>query len=218
MKKQTIPNRTESKNLIPFNTVGSFLTAGLLLFGVASCDSGERQAETEDNTLATEEAYDDGLEYESTQDNEQVTNTDTDGFDRWDENTDRQWDQDEFNTRMNDRGEFNEWDTDRDGSLNENEFNEGSRYLQDNQANTQNNTETTGTSGTNTSSNLGTFDDWDQNGDDVITEEEFNNARFNSLDTNRDGSLSTDEYNNGSNQINQNTEMNTDTTGTGGGY
>jgi hypothetical protein len=215
MKKQTITNRTENKNLVPFNTVGSFLTAGLLLFGAASCDSGERQTETEDNTLATEETYDNGLGYEGTQDNEPVTNTDTEDFDRWDANTDRQWDQDEFNTRMNDSGEFNEWDTDRDGSLNENEFNEGSRYLQDNQANTRDNTEITGT---NTNSNLGAFDDWDQNGDDVITEEEFNNARFNSMDTNRDGSLSTDEYNNENNQMNQGSETNTDTTGTGGGY
>jgi hypothetical protein len=212
MKKLTETNNKENKNL-RLNTFGSLLTAGLLLFGAASCDSGERRTETEDNTLATEEEYDNGLGYEGIQDNEPVTNTDTEDFDRWDANTDRQWDQDEFNTRMNDTGEFNEWDADRDGSLNEGEFNEGSRYMMENQTNTQNNTKTTGTTST-----LGTFDDWDENGDDVITEEEFNNARFNSMDTNRDGSLSTDEYNTGNNQMNRGTGTNTDTTGSGGSF
>lgn len=203
-------NKSENKYLFSFNTFGSFLTAVLLLFGAASCNNGERGAE--DNTLATEQEYNEEPEYENTRENERVTNTETDNFDRWDTNTDRQMDRDEFTNRMNDTGTFYEWDTDQDRTINEDEYERSSRYLQDNRMDTQNNT--TGTRGTAT--NIGTFDELDRNGDGVITEEEFNEAAFNNMDTNRDGTLNNNEYNRGrGNEMNRGT---TDETGdrTGG--
>lgn len=215
MKKLT---ENKNKNLFSFNSFGSLLTAGLLVFGAASCDSGERN--TEDTTaLTTEEEYDEGLGYEGIQDNEPVTNTNTEDFTRYDRNTDAQMDRDEFDTRMTETREYNEWDTDQDGSINETEFSEGSLYLQENRTNVgENTTETTGTAESTTS--IGSFDEWDQNNDGAITEEEFNNAKFETMDTNRDGTLDANEYNSGNrNQMNRGTETDTNMNeGTGGTY
>lgn len=203
--------RTENNNLFSFNTFGSLLTAGLLVFGAASCNTGER--ETEDTAVVTtEEELDEGLDYEGTQENQPVTNTNTEDFERYDLNTDRQMDREEFDSRMNTTGEYTEWDTDRDGTINETEFVDGSSlYLNENQSNTEMDNQPTGITDTPTSMEIGTFDEWDQNNDGVITEEEFNDARFNTMDTNRDGSLSTDEYNMGNRQMNRGMETETGT-------
>lgn len=192
---------TNNSKLKPANTIGSFLAAGLLIFGAVSC--GQERGGTQEEGLATEQEYEEGYGVDGTRTNEPVRNTAAEDFGRYDRNTDQQWDKDEFNTRMTETGAFNEWDTDRDGNLNENEYNEGMRNWQNQSANNQGTTgttgttNTTGTTGTTTDNNLGTFNDWDTNRDGSIDQNEFNQGNFNAWDTDRNGTLSNDEYNRG---------------------
>ena len=165
---------TNNSKLNPANTIGSFLAAGLLIFGAVSC--GQERG-TQDEGLATEQEYEEGYGVDATADTEPVTNTATEDFDRYDRNTDQQWDRDEFNTSMGESTIFNDWDTDRDGFLNENEYNEGTRNWQ--------------------GENRGVFGDWDADRNGNIDQNEFNEGTFNAWDADRNGTLNSDEYNRG---------------------
>jgi hypothetical protein len=232
---------TENNKLKPINTFGSFLTAGLLIFGAASCNQEGGNQET----VETEQAFEEDLSVESTRTNDPVTNTATDQFNQFDSNTDQQWDRDEFNTGMSQNGSYNAWDTDRDGSINENEYNEGMRNWQNQNMSTQRNTtgnpgsttDNTGTSGTTnnagttgtnettgtTTNTAGTFQDWDTDRNGTINQDEYNQGAFSTWDADRNGTLSSDEYNRGvgtgttTGTGTNNTGTGTDNTGTGTG-
>lgn len=175
-------------------TVGNFFTAGLLLFGAASCgsDSGNQES-----TVATEEALEDeGMGAEGMEASELVTNNDADLFSRYDSNTDQQWDRDEFNTSMGESRTYNDWDADRDGSINEQEYTQGISTWQN--QNTTGTTETATDAGTTgNTNNFGTFNDWDADRNGTINQDEFNQGTFNSWDADRNGNLSNDEYTTG---------------------
>ena len=208
--------RTENKHLFSFNTFGSILTAGLLLFGAASCGNERGNEET-----AVVE--DEGLGYEGLEDNQEVNNVAVeDEWDEWDTNNDNLWDRDEFVVVVNDAGLYEGWDADNngiyeenevytgvfetydengDGMLDENEFNawntawggeyddEWDAWDTNDDGVLDNNEYITGVE------EAGVYDDWDVNNDGVFAEDELNDGLYDTWDLNNDGYLDEEEYN-----------------------
>lgn len=217
MKKLT--NKTKLNSFFPSKTLGGLLTAGVLLFGAASCGS---ERGSEENAVA-EEQVDEGLGYEGLEDDQEVNNLAAeDGFGEWDANNDQMWDENEFETVANDAGLYNDWDADGNGEFNENELNEGifntydendDNMMDENEFNTwntawggeyENNWDAWDANDDNMLDTeeynagigeAGVYNEWDADGNGIYSENEVNNGLFGTWDNNGDGYLENEEYN-----------------------
>ncbi len=218
MKKLT--NTTKLNSFFPTKTLGGLLTAGVLLFGAASCGS---ERGNEENAVA-EEQVDEGLGYEGLDDGQDVNNLAVDdNFGEWDANDDNMWDENEFETVSNDSGLFSDWDADNDGLFSDDELNEGfydvydadddNRWSED-EFNTWN-TAWGGEYGDNWDAwdanddnfldadeynagigEAGVYNEWDTDNDGLFSNDEVNNGLYNTWDADEDGYLNEEEYNN----------------------
>ena len=195
--------------------LGVLLSASLILFGAASCNSGggEEGAVEEEGIAETEEVTT-GI------DNELATNEAVGRFDEWDTNDDQMWDENEFGTVANDAGFYDEWDADNDGNLTDDELYEGVYGIYDENDDNQYTQEefnawNTAWGGvydydawdTNDDNVLdyneykagigeaGVYDDWDADNNDLYTEDEVYGGLYDTWDVNDDNMLATDEYN-----------------------
>ena len=208
MKKLT--SETKLNSLLPLKTIGGFLTAGVLLFGAASCGT---ERGNEENAVVEEE-YEEGLAYEET---ETVGNE----WGDWDANEDNFWDENEFETVSNDAGLYEGWDANNDGLYDENELNEGFYGMYDENdddlwSEDEFNTWNTAWGGeyedewdawdTNDDGYLdtdeyeagigeaGLYDDWDVDNDGLYSEDELNDGLYSTWDADADGYLNEEEY------------------------
>lgn len=212
MSKQT--NEIKNTSFLSLKTLTGLLTAGLLLFGTASCGNGGEAEENVD--------YEEGLGYEDIETPLEVTNREVEeGFERWDTDENQRLGRNEFETAVNTIDLFNEWDEDDNELLTVSEVGQGvfNIYDEDNDNmldredfaewreawvgtyaddwdvwDTDNdNVLTVGEFIKGFDENYA-FDEWDLGGDNVYTREEAYNAIFAAMDTGGDGYLTAEEF------------------------
>lgn len=202
MKKQT--DELKTKPLFPLKTVAGLLTAGVLLFGAASCGNERGNEENATEVENGVEVEDEGLGYEGMEDNQEVNNLAVeDEWNEWDANDDNQWDENEFETVANEAGLYEGWDADNNGMYEENEVYEGVFNSYD-----ENGDNMLGEDEFNTWNTAwgGEYDnewsEWDANDDNMLDYNEYEAGVgeagvFNKWDTDNDGAYSEDELNSG---------------------
>ncbi|WP_152425069.1 EF-hand domain-containing protein [Nafulsella turpanensis] len=213
MKKLT--NETKLSSLLPTKTIGSLLTAGLFLFGAASCGPAN-----EENAVAEDEVYEEPLaEDEAFAEDEALAEGD---FNEWDTNDDELWDDNEFETVANDAGLYEGWDEDADGLYSEDEVDAGlfevydendDGFLDEEEYSAWNTAwggeyeeefeawdadadgvlaEDEFFEGTNEAD---LYEGWDEDGDGLYSDDELEGGLFETWDADDDGYLSDEEYN-----------------------